>query len=95
LRARLGYSVGNVMFSGTGGGAHGKSDLVQAGLSNDQMQWGWTLGAGVEAMITQNVSAKFEYLYVDLGDKTFQSTTGPQSIGYTTSILRGGVNYKF
>lgn len=95
LRARLGYSVGNVMFYGTGGGAYGKGDLIQAGLSNDQVHWGWTLGAGVEAMLTQNISAKFEYLYVDLGDQTYQSTTGPQSIGYTTSLLRGGVNYKF
>jgi len=95
LRARLGYSVGNVMFYGTGGGAYGKGDLIQAGLSNDQVHWGWTLGAGVEAMLTQNISAKFEYLYVDLGDKTYQSTTGPQSVGYTTNILRGGVNYKF
>ncbi len=46
-------------------------------------------------MLTQNVSAKFEYLYVDLGNQTYQSVVGPQSIGYTTSLLRGGVNYRF
>lgn len=95
LRARAGYAVGNVMFYGTAGAAYGKGELSQAGLSNDQVQWGWVLGAGLEAMLTQNVSAKFEYLYVDLGDKTYNSTTGLQSIGYTSSILRGGVNYKF
>ncbi len=95
LRARLGYSVGNVMFYGTGGAAYGKNELSMGGLSNDQVHWGWTLGAGVEAMLTQNVSAKFEYLYVDLGNQTYQSVVGPQSIGYTTSLLRGGVNYRF
>ncbi len=95
LRARLGYSVGNVMFYGTGGLAYGKNELSQGGLSNDQVHWGWTLGAGVEAMLTQNISAKFEYLYVDLGNETYQSIVGPQSVGYTTSLLRGGVNYKF
>jgi outer membrane immunogenic protein len=95
LRARLGYSVGNVMFYGTGGAAYGKGELTVGGLSNEQVHWGWTVGAGVEAMLTQNVSAKFEYLYVDLGDKTYQTVGGPASVGYTSSLLRGGVNYKF
>lgn len=95
LRARVGYSVGNVMFYGTGGAAYGKGELTQAGLTNDQVHWGWTIGAGIEAMLTPHVSAKFEYLYVDLGNQTYQSTTGPQGIGYTTNLLRGGVNYKF
>lgn len=95
LRARLGYSVGNVMFYGTAGAAYGKNELSQGGLSNDQMHWGWTIGAGVEAMLTQNVSAKLEYLYVDLGKENYQSVIGAQGIGYTTSLLRGGVNYRF
>jgi len=28
---------------------------------------GWTAGAGIEALIAQNLSVKFEYLHVDLG----------------------------
>lgn len=95
LRARLGYSVGNVMFYGTGGAAYGKGELSVGGLTNEQTHWGWTLGAGVEAMLTQNVSAKFEYLYVDLGDKNYATIGGPVNVGYTTNLLRGGVNYKF
>lgn len=95
LRARLGYSVGNVMFYGTAGAAYGKNELSQGGLSNDQMHWGWTIGGGVEAMLTQNISAKLEYLYVDLGKETYQSTGGLQGVSYTTSLLRGGVNYRF
>jgi outer membrane immunogenic protein len=46
-------------------------------------------------MLTQNVSAKFEYLYVDLGDKNYATIGGPVNVGYTTNLLRGGVNYKF
>jgi outer membrane immunogenic protein len=95
LRARLGYSVGNVMFYGTAGAAYGKGELTVGGLTNDQTHWGWTIGAGVEAMLTQNVSAKFEYLYVDLSDKNYTTVGGPVNVGYTTSLLRGGVNYRF
>ena len=95
LRARLGYSVGNVMFYGTGGAAYGKGELTTGGLTSEQTHWGWALGAGVEAMLTQNVSAKFEYLYVDLGDKNYATIGGPVNVGYTANLLRGGVNYKF
>lgn len=95
LRARLGYSVGNVMFYGTGGAAYGKGELTAGGLTGEETQWGWTIGAGVEAMLTQNVSAKFEYLYVDLGNKRYATIGGPVNVDYTTNLLRGGVNYKF
>jgi outer membrane immunogenic protein len=95
LRARLGYSVGNVMFYGTGGAAYGKGELTAGGLTSEETQWGWTIGAGVEAMLTQNVSAKFEYLYVDLGNKSYATIGGPVNVDYTTNLLRGGVNYKF
>lgn len=95
LRARLGYSVGNVMFYGTAGAAYGKGELSVGGLTSDQTHWGWTIGAGVEAMLTQNVSAKFEYLYVDLSDRNYATIGGPVNVGYTTNLLRGGVNYRF
>ena len=95
LRARVGYSVDRVMFYVTGGAAYGQGQLEVGGLSNKQFHWGWTLGAGVEAAVTQNVSAKLEYLYVDLSDQTYQSIFGPRSIGYNTSLVRGGVTYRF
>ncbi len=95
VRARLGYSVDRVMFYATGGAAYGRGNLEVGGLSNKEFHWGWTIGAGMEAMVTQNVSAKLEYLYVDLSDRTYQSILGPRSVGYNTSLVRGGVNYRF
>ena len=80
---------------GTAGAAYGKGELSVGGLTNDQTHWGWTIGAGVEAMLTQNVSAKFEYLYVDLSDRNYATIGGPVNVGYTTNLLRGGVNYRF
>jgi len=95
LRARLGYSIDRVMFYATGGLAYGRGELQIANLSNQQFHWGWTIGGGVEAMLTPSVSAKIEYLYVDLTDETYQSILGPMSVNYHTNIVRGGVNYKF
>jgi outer membrane immunogenic protein len=95
IRARAGYTSDRVMFYATGGAAYGQGDLTVAGLSNTQVQWGWTLGGGVEAMVTPNVSARLEYLYVDLGKQTYQSILGPTNVNYNTSVIRGGLNYHF
>lgn len=95
IRARAGYTMDRVMFYATGGAAYGRGDLEIAGLSNNQFHWGWTLGGGVEAMVTPNVSARLEYLYVDLAKETYQSVVGPTSVGYKTNIVRGGLNYRF
>jgi outer membrane immunogenic protein len=95
IRGRAGYTMDRVMFYVTGGAAYGRGALEIAGLSNDQFHWGWTLGGGVEAMVTPNVSARLEYLYVDLTKETYQSVLGPTNIGYNANLIRGGINYRF
>ena len=95
IRVRAGYSIDRVLLYATGGAAYGRGDLNIAGLSNTQFHWGWTLGGGVEAMVTPNVSARLEYLYVDLAKETYQSVGGPMNVGYTSGIVRGGLNYRF
>jgi len=95
IRARAGYTVDRAMFYATGGAAYGRGALEVGGLSNTQFHGGWTLGGGVEAMVTPNVSARLEYLYVDLAKETYQSVVGPTSVSYKTNIVRGGLNYRF
>jgi outer membrane immunogenic protein len=95
IRGRAGYTIDRVMLYVTGGAAYGRGDLNVGGLSNNQFHWGWTLGGGVEAMVTPNVSARLEYLYVDLAKETYQSVLGPMNVGYNTNIIRGGLNYRF
>jgi outer membrane immunogenic protein len=62
---------------------------------------GWTVGAGVEGMITPNWTAKLEYLYVDLGrlNNTFLGVGAfaplLTSSHVTDNIVRAGFNYKF
>ena len=93
LRGRAGYALNNVLFYGTGGLAFGGLRAEALNLSETQWAAGWTVGAGAEIGITQNWSAKVEYLYVDLNDKQFALTGMPN--GYQFSVVRLGVNYKF
>jgi outer membrane immunogenic protein len=95
LRARVGYAADRVMFYGTGGLGYGRGDLQIGGLSNKQTHVGWTLGGGIEAMIAPQLSARIEYLYMDLGRETYGSVVGPMNVGFTASLLRVGMNYKF
>jgi outer membrane immunogenic protein len=69
--------------------------------SSSTTRVGWTVGGGVEAMLTQNWSVKAEYLYVDLGKKSANvaSFTSPivfrSSANFREQIVRVGLNYHF
>lgn len=61
---------------------------------------GYTVGAGVEHMFTNNWSVKLEYLYFNLPNQGFNGTTNLGNTYYWTgktygNIIRGGVNYSF
>jgi outer membrane immunogenic protein len=58
---------------------------------------GWAAGAGVEWGITQNWTARLEYLYLDLGNATsvFPISNRQQTSSATMNVARFGVNYKF
>jgi outer membrane immunogenic protein len=93
VRGRVGYAFNNIMFFGTGGLAFGELRGETFGLSESHTRAGWTVGAGTEFGLTQNLSAKIEYLYVDLANSNFTITGA--SNGYRFGLLRAGVNYRF
>jgi outer membrane immunogenic protein len=118
LRGRVGVAFDRVMIYATGGLAWGNVEVGNtqtrtigavatfASGSVSDTQWGWTLGAGVEFAVVNNVSVKVEYLYYDLGDITVTSpafaagavgsnpamTTNHELNGH---IIRAGVNFRF
>jgi outer membrane immunogenic protein len=119
-RARLGFVAtpdNRLMFYGTGGFAYGGGSGYLNVFDNAQgLYWhgspsssrvGWTIGAGVEYAITNNVTIKGEYLYYNLGSSRFVSAGNLTSsalfpgvyatakYNYDGSIFRAGVNYKF
>ena len=95
VRGRLGYAFGNILPYVTGGLAFG--DLVATATATNidetKTEVGWTVGIGAEYGFNANWSAKVEYLYMDLGSRTF-ATTGADN-GLSASLLRLGVNYHF
>jgi outer membrane immunogenic protein len=93
LRGRAGYAINNILLYGTFGLAYGNLEGQLNTLSETKTLVGWTAGAGMEVGITPNWSAKVEYLYMDLGSRTF-SITGVDN-GLQSSYLRLGVNYHF
>jgi outer membrane immunogenic protein len=74
FRGRAGYANQNWLLYATGG-------AVWATVHNDQFgppgligethsHWGWTVGAGAEMRLTRELTAKVEYLYIGLQDKS-------------------------
>jgi outer membrane immunogenic protein len=92
-RGRVGIAWNSFLFYGTAGLAYGGLDSKTAGISEDHTHFGWTIGTGVEVALNRAWSAKAEYLYVDLNDRSY-STTGTSN-GFWSNMLRLGVNYHF
>jgi outer membrane immunogenic protein len=93
LRGRAGFALNNILVYGTAGLAYGGITGELVGLDESKTHVGWTAGAGMEVGFTPNWSAKVEYLYMDLSERSY-SITGANN-GYEASMLRFGVNYHF
>ncbi len=119
-RARVGFVAtpdNRLMLYGTGGLAYGGGS-AHASIYDADYGWGWaasksntrvgwTIGAGAEYAITNNVTLKGEYLYYNLGSTNeagvatgaaltaFPTSYLASKVTYEGSIFRAGVNYKF
>ncbi|MBX9846915.1 MAG: porin family protein [Xanthobacteraceae bacterium] len=82
----------------TGGLAYGGRTIKVGGVSADDTALGWAVGVGVDYAITNQWSARLEYLHISLEDF---SATFPGGVGLVNSgrldndIIRGAVNYRF
>ena len=100
VRGRIGYAMDRSLLYVTGGWAWGRhtSDAVGGGVvlaTDTQTHSGWALGAGWEWAFAPNWSAKLEYLYIDLGSKTYTVPGFSAPIDVQLSTLKLGVNYRF
>ena len=97
VTGRLGFTpFDRFLAYGKGGYAFGGSKVSIDGVGSDNnFHNGWTLGAGLEYAVTQNVTTKLEYNYVDLERKNFNIGGTTTSAGFQGSLLRAGLNYKF
>jgi outer membrane immunogenic protein len=106
LRARAGVAWDRVLIYGTAGGAAGEikatlAAVIPPGASSSSTEFGWTAGAGMEFGITDNLTAKVEYLYVDLQNGSLScpaatcGTAMTVPVSFTSSLARAGLNLKF
>ena len=113
VRPRLGWAFDHTLVYVTGGyafetlqvldtfGYFGASVPISSDVTGKSS--GWTAGAGVEYAFYKNMSARLEYLFVDLN--SFSSTipgvaaAGPSAINvshkYTDNIVRAGLSFYF
>lgn len=97
IRARLGYAVDRFLPYITGGVAYANTKYTDPfGLSDSNLKWGWTAGAGIEYAITNNWTVKAEYLYLGFDNSSTNYFNGDQlTVGSNIQTARVGVNYKF
>jgi outer membrane immunogenic protein len=98
VRGRVGYTWDRFMPYATGGIAFGDIEANRStfvGASDTNI--GWTVGAGLEAALVGNWTAKVEYLYVDLGDIACSAAACgvATNVDLTMNVFRAGVNYRF
>jgi outer membrane immunogenic protein len=103
VRARAGYTMDRALIYVTGGFAGsdntvGVSNIFGGGFYGRQttFQTGWALGAGLAFMLTNNISAKGEYLFTSVGnDRFFDYSAAALHTGVNTSTVKGGLNFHF
>jgi len=97
IRGRLGFDGGAFLPYVTAGVAFANGTLTDATavLEDTQTHIGWTVGAGVEFAVADNVSLDLQYRYTDFGSKdyTLGATTVPTSL--TSHAVTAGVNFRF
>jgi opacity protein-like surface antigen/outer membrane receptor protein involved in Fe transport len=102
LRGRVGMAFDRTLVYGTAGGAAGELRsiaTIPAGTTSTTVTYGsWIAGAGIEYGITNNLSTRIEYLYLDKNNIA-TGVIGPPPTQITShlqnNLVRAGVNYRF
>ncbi|MDQ0395660.1 outer membrane protein [Labrys monachus] len=104
IRLRLGYAIDRFLPYIAGGVAFGDvktsyepTSPLLFGVQNNTNRTGWTIGAGLEYAVTDNITARIEYRYTDFGKKNFSypSLSYYDKVKFTTNAVLFGVSYKF
>jgi outer membrane immunogenic protein len=103
LRGRVGMAFDRTLVYATAGGAAGElrssNVTIPTGTTSTTVTYGtWIAGAGIEYGLTDNLSARVEYLYLDKNNIA-TGVIGPPPTQITShlqeNIVRAGLNYRF
>jgi outer membrane immunogenic protein len=101
FRGRIGYAFDRFLPYLTAGGAISHVKATNTGATPgfegaSATPFGFTGGLGLEYAFLGNLTAKIEYLYVDLGKFNCAACGAtPDNVTFKESIIRAGLNYKF
>lgn len=115
VRGRIGVlAQPNLLLYATGGFAWAQVDseispvygkFVNGSAEAENNHIGWTVGGGAEWALTDHISIKAEYLYLDLGKQDYgYAGTDAKGVPYATDhhlpdlefhVVKGGLNYRF
>ena len=94
VRGRAGIAFNNILLYGTAGLGFGELTGQSFGfLSQSKTSAGFVGGAGIEYGFASHWSAKAEWLYLDLADRTYPATN--TNNGLSANLVRFGLNYHF
>jgi outer membrane immunogenic protein len=103
---RLGFANNDLLLYAKGGAALMHTDYTETILgpgggvavvpsSLNDNRTGFVAGVGLEYGLTENVSARAEYEFMDFGTKTYNFPLPAASIRSDLSVVTFGVNYRF
>lgn len=95
LRARVGYDMNPFLIYGTGGIAAANHTIESATDEDEKAAIGYTVGAGVEALVTDNIMARVEYRYTDYASRDFDIDGATVSRGFDDHSVKVGIGVKF
>jgi len=95
LRARFGYDVNPFLLYGTVGAAATNMKVSNGASSDSNILYGYTVGAGVEAFVTEKITTRLEYRYTDYGSSNFNIGGTNVSTGFDDHSVRAGIGLKF
>lgn len=95
VRGRVGYDLNPFLVYGTAGVAVANHKLENGASNDERLAAGYTVGAGVETFVTDNITARVEYRYSDYQKRDFDLSTGTISKGFDDHSVKVGMGVKF
>lgn len=93
-RLRAGYAFDRFLPYITGGFAHTTGTLKTAGGKDSQGHVGYVIGVGAEAMLTDRVSARVEFLHYGFNREDY-AAPALRRTSIQNNLMRFGMSYKF
>ena len=98
INAKAGYAMDRVLIYGIGGVAFAGIETSQAAgttFARTRTSTGWTLGAGVDYALTNNVVVGAQYRYYDFGKEHFDASDTFTERDQDVKLQTLGVNFSY